>query len=221
MPETDHSDNAWPAGFDPSDYDALLFDLDGTLVDTMALHGRAYGEVFADLGYRLTMEDYLAGIGPPARVAIRAYARAAGMGEIDDQTVGDIHGRKKVRFGEVLARDGARALPASRLIAKWTSTRAMAVVSSGNRDGVQRILDHMGWAASLGAVVTGDDTAEGKPGPAPYLRAASLLKVAPGRCLAFEDTPSGIAAAKAAGMDVIDVTRPGVIHRRPIQAEAE
>ncbi|CDZ25171.1 HAD family phosphatase [Neorhizobium galegae] len=218
MPESDLNTDTWPADLDLSGYDALLFDLDGTLVDTMTVHGRAYGEVFAHLGHRLKMEDYLAAIGPPARVAIRSYARAAGMGEIDDQMVANIHALKKARFGEVLARDGARALPASSLIEKWRGRRAMAVVSSGNRDGVTRILDHMGWTASLSAVVTGDDTVEGKPAPAPYLRAAELLQVSPALCLAFEDTVSGISAARAARMDVIDVTRPGMIHRRSVQA---
>ncbi|MFE3837879.1 HAD family hydrolase [Pseudogemmobacter sonorensis] len=203
----------WPEAVDTSPWQALCFDLDGTLVDTMALHGQAYGEVFADLGHPLGMAQYLAHIGPPARIAIRLYARAAGMGEIADQTVAEIHAAKKARFRAVLARDGAAGLPASALIARHAGRLPMAVVSSGNRDGVELILRHMGWREALAAVVSGDDTLRGKPAPDPYLLGAERLGVAPGRCLAFEDTETGIGSALAAGMAVVDVTRPGRILR--------
>lgn len=214
MSGADNECAGWPADIDLSGYHALLFDLDGTLVDTMELHGRAYGAVFAALGYRLGMADYLDGIGPPARVAIRAYARSAGMGELQDAEVERIHALKKTRLHSELAEHGVRALPTSRLMDRSVGKMPLAVVSSGNRNGVELILDHMGWLDLFDAVVAGEDTAEGKPAPAPYLRAAELLGVAPGRCLVFEDTESGIRAGLAAGMDVVDVTQPGVLHRQ-------
>jgi HAD superfamily hydrolase (TIGR01509 family) len=202
----------WPLDHDLSGFGALLFDLDGTLVDTMPLHGLAYAAVFESLGYPFTMEDYLAHVGPPARVAIPAFALAAGMGVIDDDMIATIHREKKGRFKEVLARERAPALAAAGLLARHAGRTPMALVTSGNRDGAEAILGTMGWREYFGAVITGDDVTKGKPYPEPYLTAAALLGVAPARCLVFEDTEAGIASGLAAGMSVIDVTQPGAIH---------
>lgn len=202
----------WPLAYNLDAYDALLFDLDGTLVDTMPLHGLAYAAVFEGLGHRFTLDDYHANVGPPARVAIPAFALAAGMGTIDDAMIATIHREKKIRFKEVLAREKAPSLAASALLARHAGNKAMALVSSGNRDGVEAILATMGWRAYFGAVISGDDVTQGKPHPEPYLMSAAALGVAPERCLVFEDTQAGILSGTAAGMSVIDVTQPGVIH---------
>ena len=209
----DVSVEPWPLGVDLSVYDALLFDLDGTLVDTMPLHGLAYASVFDARGHRFTMDDYLANVGPPARIAIPAFAAAAGMGEIDDAMIAALHAEKKAHFKTVLRQEKAPALIASHLLARYAGTIPMALVSSGNRDGVEAILETMAWRPHFGAVVSGDDVAQGKPHAEPYLAGAALLDVAPARCLVFEDTPVGIASGLAAGMTVIDVTQAGVIHR--------
>lgn len=208
---------AWPLACDLDSYEALLFDLDGTLVDTMPLHGLAYAAVFEGMGYAFTLNDYLAHVGPPARVAIPAFALAAGMGEIGDEMIATIHGQKKVRFQDVLARERAPSLAASALLARYAGKKAMALVSSGNRDGVEAILRTMGWRDYFGAVVSGDDVTHGKPHPEPYLTGAALLGVVPERCVVLEDAQAGILSGTAAGMHVIDVTQPGVIHPPGVQ----
>lgn len=206
-------EDVWPLSHDFMPYDALLFDLDGTLVDTMPLHGLAYAAVFEGMGYPFTMADYLAHVGPPARIAIPGFALAAGMGAIDDAMIAHIHADKKLRFKEVLAREKAPSLAASALLARYAGRKPMALVSSGNRDGVEAILGTMGWRDYFGAVVSGDDVTKGKPHAEPYLTGARLLGVDPARCLVFEDTEAGIASGLTAGMAVIDVTQDGVIHR--------
>lgn len=203
--------DSWPLSCNFEPFEALLFDLDGTLVDTMPLHGLAYGEVFAGLGHHFTLDDYLAHVGPPARVAIPAFAKAAGMGVIGEDVVASIHREKKIRFKDVLAREKAPSLTAAALLARFAGRKPMALVTSGNRDGVEAILRTMGWRDQFGAVVTGDDVTNGKPHPDPYLMGARLLGVRPEACLVLEDTQSGIDAAIAAGMSVIDVTQPGAI----------
>lgn len=202
---------SWPLSCDAGQFEALLFDLDGTLVDTMPMHGKAYADVFATRGYRLSMADYLAHVGPPARVAVPLFMAAAGMRDITDEVAGAVHREKQLRFAELLATEAVPTLPASQLLARFQGEKPMALVSSGNRGGVDAIIAALGWADYFGAVVTGDDVTRGKPDPEPYLRAAALLGVAPGQCLAFEDTESGVSAAVAAGMSVIDLTRPGVL----------
>jgi beta-phosphoglucomutase family hydrolase len=208
----------WPLGWDLADYDALLFDLDGTLVDTMPLHCQAYADVFAARGYRFTMQDYLDNVGPPAAITIPAFVAAVGMAAIDEPGVKRIHQEKKQRFREILETGQLPILPTSALIEAHHARKPMAVVSSGNRDGVEAILRAAGWIDLFGCIVTGDDVTQGKPHPEPFLRAAQALGVAPGRCMVFEDTQSGIDGALAAGMSVIDVTAPGaVMHGRGAQ----
>jgi beta-phosphoglucomutase len=203
----------WPLSLPLDGYRGAFFDLDGTLVDTMPLHGRAYIRAFAAMGHVLTLDDYLRHIGPPARIAIRSFARAAGMDGIDDAAVAAIHAAKKRHFHDVLAEDAAMPLPASDLLRRLAGAMPLALVSSGNRDGVTAILAGMGWTGMFGHVVTGDDVARGKPAPDPYLMAAEALAVAPGTAVAFEDTEAGWVSARAAGMTVVDVTTPGRVLR--------
>ena len=203
----------WPLSLDLSGFDALLFDLDGTLIDTMPLHGLAYAAVFRSLGHDFTMADYLANVGPPARVAIPAFALAAGMGAIDEEMIQTIHREKKRHFKIVLERQKAPSLTASGLLLRYAGKMPIGLVSSGNRDGVEAILKSMDWQTHFGTVVSGDDVAQGKPHPEPYLAGAMRLGVRPERCLVFEDTRAGIQSGLAAGMTVIDVTQPGVMHR--------
>jgi HAD superfamily hydrolase (TIGR01509 family) len=189
------------------DFDALLFDLDGTLVDTMPVHHRAYAEVFAARGVTLTLADYMSAIGGPAKEAIPHMLQAAGVQAVGRDDVSIIHERKKAVFDRMLRAMPPQPLPAATLLKASAGTKKLALVSSGNRNGVLAILDIMGWREVFGAIVTGDDVTKGKPHPEPYLSASTLLDVLPGRCLAFEDAEAGIMSARAAGMSVIDVTQ--------------
>lgn len=188
-------------------YDALLFDLDGTLVDTMPLHHRAYAEVFAARGAELTLADYMAAVGAPARQAIPVMLRSAGVSSTPPDEVLTIHRDKKTAFARILRSSTPSTLPASKLLQAVTGDKKLALVSSGNRDGVLAILAAMGWTGLFGAIISGDDVINGKPDPEPYLKAAATLGVAPARCLVLEDAEAGLASGRAAGMSVIDVTQ--------------
>lgn len=187
------------------DYGALLFDLDGTLVDTMPLHYRAYAQVFAKLGLTLTEPAFMSVVGAPAPVAIPKMLAAIGADARDSAEVAAIHEAKKAAFLAILADAPPRALPASAVLAEWHERKPTALVSSGNRAGVNAIVERMGWQGWFDAIVGGDETARGKPHPDPYLHAATMLGVDPAICLVFEDTDDGLAAATSAGMGRIDV----------------
>ena len=201
----------WPLSCALDGFGALLFDLDGTLVDTMPLHCLAYAQVFAARGYTFTMNDYLDHVGPPAAITIPAFAAAVGMPPIDDAEARTIHQEKKQRFRALLETKPVPTLPASGLLDRYHGQIPMAIVSSGNRNGVEAILRNLGWLDLFGGVITGDDVEQGKPHPEPFLLGAEALGVAPERCVVLEDTQSGIAGARAAGMSVIDVTVPGAL----------
>lgn len=187
------------------DYGALLFDLDGTLVDTMPLHYRAYAEVFRARGLTLTEPAFMSVIGAPAPIAIPKMLATIGAEPVDEAEVRAIHQAKKRAFSGILTHTAPHALPASAVLEAWHGRKPIALVSSGNREGVDAIVGCMGWTGWFDAILGGDETGRGKPYPDPYLRAAKMLGVEPGTCMVFEDTEDGLAAADAAGMARVDV----------------
>ena len=184
--------------------DAAIFDLDGTLVDTMPLHYEAYRRTFAEHGLALSEDAFYAHIGGIASETIPKFAAACGAAQLPAQ-VAELHARKKAHAAELIASADIPLLPAAQLLDVLAGRVPLALASSGARAGVDAVLARMGWSALFTAVITGDDTARGKPAPDPFLLAADKLRVPPAACLVFEDTDDGMAAARAAGMRAVDV----------------
>ena len=187
-------------------FDAWLCDLDGTLAATMALHYRAYAAVFARLGGTLSRADFDALVGPPARVTIPLFARAAGLDLSAIPTTDALHSAKKAELDELVAAGEVEPLEAAALVLDAPDHIRIAVVTSGNRQGATAIIAAIGLKKRVSFIISGDDVTHGKPDPEPYALAAERLGIAPDRCLVLEDHPDGIASATAAGMTVIDVT---------------
>jgi HAD superfamily hydrolase (TIGR01509 family) len=196
---------AWAASERPVEaFEALLFDLDGTLVDTLPVHHRAYAEVFAAQGLQLSFEQYRANAAAPARISIPRFLLAAGADPAAFD-VGVIHAAKKARLAELMERTSVLQLPAAAILRLHAGRLPLGLVTSAARAGAELILRSQGWSNVFQAVVTGDDVGRGKPHPEPYLAAAAALRVRPETCLVFEDAPEGIEAALAAGAAVVDV----------------
>jgi beta-phosphoglucomutase-like phosphatase (HAD superfamily) len=123
--------------------------------------------------------------------------------------------RKENIFLE-LSSEVAAIEPVVALARVWHGKLPLAVASGGHRRIVMNTLKALGIAQLFNAVVTAEDYLRGKPAPDPFLEAARRLNVAPEGCLVFEDTQTGVAAAKAAGMAYVLVppmvrsTKPGV-----------
>ena len=98
--------------------------------------------------------------------------------------------------------------PVVELVHQFHGAKPLAVASGGTREIVTKILSALGILKKFDAVITTEDYRQGKPAPDPFLEAARRLGVAPERCLVFEDTTAGIAAAKAAGMQWVLVEPP-------------
>lgn len=188
-----------------SRFQVLLFDLDGTLADTMSLHYRAYAEALREWGGELTREAFDAVAGGPAAHTIPQFiARSQPTGEAP--TAADVHIAKKRVLDRLLLESAPNLLAVAALVPRFNTTHRLGVVTSGNRYGATNLLERLfGQPSPFAIVVTGDDVVNGKPHPAPYLLAAQQLNVAGDDCLVFEDHPAGIASAQAAGMMVIDV----------------
>lgn len=180
-------------------FDAALFDMDGTLVDTERLLYRGWREIVARRGGDFTTFDYARIIGRPDLDCCRIVIEHFGLGE--DPALWREEYKQIVYAmmdrGELALRPYAETI----LIALSVARMPLALVTSGSREHAERSLGPYRLLGLFRAIVTADTPglAARKPDPAPYLLAAKLLGVDPARCVAFEDSSSGVKAARAAG----------------------
>jgi mannitol-1-/sugar-/sorbitol-6-phosphatase len=168
---------------------AILVDLDGTLIDSVASSERAWG-AFARRRGLDEGETHRFAMGRPTRetvaLLVPAAERVAEQAQIDRDEVDDA--------GSVVAYPGAAELLAGPI--------PIAVVTSGSTELATARLRGAGLEPPA-VMITADSITEGKPAPEPFLLGARALGVDPARCLALEDAPSGIASARAAGIPVV------------------
>lgn len=178
----------------------LIFDCDGTLVDTMPLHWRAWQTLTHRYGFTFTEAQFYALGGVPTREILRRLAREQSL-PLDPQVIAR---EKEEAYLELLPQ--ARPIPEIIAIAQQNQgLRPMAVATGGTHRIMDRVLGQLGIGHLFQAVVTSEDVTQPKPAPDIFLEAARRLGVAPADCLAFEDTDLGMQAIRAAGMDAVDV----------------
>jgi alpha,alpha-trehalose phosphorylase len=192
-----------------SPYEAVLFDLDGVLTSTAALHARCWKLVFDDvLDKPFDPErDYLAHVdGKPRFDGVRDMLRARGV-ELDDAAIHEIADRKQELVERALESEGVEAFPGS---VQWIEhlrahgVRTAVVSSSANCD---EVLHAAGITCLFETTVDGRDVVElglsGKPAPDGFLEAARRLEVAPERTVVVEDALAGVAAGRAGGFGLV------------------
>jgi HAD superfamily hydrolase (TIGR01509 family) len=179
-------------------YDAILFDLDGTLVDTESIALATAMAAFAAHGItagRAFLESLIGKDDATGTRLMRAAFPGADLDAIDRA------------HRDAFARETAHSLPlkpgAASLLAGLPQPKAL--VTSSRRDSALRKLAVAGLAGHFAEVITFDDVAAPKPAPEPYLLAAARLGVDPARCLVFEDSEPGAEAAHRAGCRVVQV----------------
>jgi HAD superfamily hydrolase (TIGR01509 family) len=180
---------------------AILFDMDGTLLDTQPIWDRAISAGAARLGIHVTHDGLKSLVGVSTQDTARYLLGLAGL-TASDSLVAETctHIRTLVAYefaGPIPWRPGAQATLHAVRMAKIRT----ALVTSTCRDLTELALGTLG--RNFDAVVCGDDVKEGKPGPAPYIQAAQLLGVDPADCVAIEDSRPGFLSARAAGCAVI------------------
>jgi HAD superfamily hydrolase (TIGR01509 family) len=188
---------------------AVLFDMDGLLVDTEPLWTVAEVELAAHLGAVWTDELKAAVVGTRIESAVPAMLRGLGQ-EPTPAMVADTTARLLARMVELFA-GPLTALPGA--VDLLTRLRAagvpVALVSSSYRVLVDAVLTRLGLAFDV--TIAGDEVGQAKPHPEPYLTASRLLHVPAGSCVVLEDSPAGVASGEAAGCAVVAVPNaPGV-----------
>jgi HAD superfamily hydrolase (TIGR01509 family) len=181
---------------------ALLFDLDGTLVDSDAIHLAAFQRVFAPLGVAVDQVTYNRSIHGSSNDRIGKLFLPHLTPELQRAALEEKEAVYRANLADIEPIPGAPELLdfADRL------GLGRAVVTNAPRANVEAALAALGLAARLSIVVVGSELERSKPDPLPYLRGLELTKAAACRSVAFEDSPPGVRSAAAAGLAVVGIT---------------
>lgn len=195
---------------------AVLFDFDGTLVDSEYLHHQSWLAATEPWGVALGWDDYREQlVGKSDRYASEFFLRLAGLEPTGARVA--LGRERKQRAYRLRAVEELTIVPAVREWIREASRRVpLGVVSSSAAPDVVPILKRQGVAACMSCTVCGNDVEALKPDPAPYSLAYAKLKglagvEAPARCLVFEDSDTGVRSARAAGMTVDKLESPDVL----------
>ena len=177
----------------------LIFDCDGTLVDTAPAHYGALVQGLKGLGLTMGSDWYFERVGLTPAALFDAFQEVVGPFDRDrviaDYTVAYQEGLARLKEVEVIAA----------IAREWKGRVPMAVASNGTRLNVEMTLRSTGLMELFDTVVVAADVRAGKPEPDIFLEAARRMGVAADRCVVFEDSDEGLEAAKRAGMDGRDI----------------
>ncbi|WP_024547614.1 fructose-1-phosphate/6-phosphogluconate phosphatase [Siccibacter turicensis] len=181
-------------------YDGLIFDMDGTLLDTEPTHRKAWHQVLTKYGMRFDEQAMVALNGSPT------WRIAQTVIELNNASL-DPHqlAQEKTAAVRAMLLDDVRSLPLIEVVKTWYGRRPMAVGTGSESALAEALLAHLGIRHYFNAVVAADHVEHHKPAPDTFLRCAELMGVAPEKCVVFEDADFGIQAARLAGMDAVDV----------------
>jgi beta-phosphoglucomutase len=183
---------------------AVLWDLDGTLVDSREYHWIAWRDTMATEGMQLSYERFLESFGLKNDRILRGWLGDA----LSDPEVARIGDAKEALYRKLAVDGGLAALPGA---AEWVerlhaSGWRQAVASSAPRENVEVMLRVLKLDRCFDAIAAAEDVTRGKPDPQIFLAAASRVGARPAEAIVVEDAPAGVEAARAAGMRCIGVS---------------
>jgi len=186
---------------------AVLWDMDGTLIDSEEFHWISWRNALADEGITITHEQFLSSFGQRNDSILPQWLGTAATPE----RIEKIAKAKEDLYRHLIFRDGISPLPG---VADWVDRLhkqgwLQAIASAAPRANVEAVLQALSATHIFQAIVSAEDVHRGKPDPEVYLMAASRVGVPPERCVVVEDAAAGIEGARRAGMRSIGVSRNG------------
>ena len=186
---------------------AVLWDMDGTLIDSEGFHWISWRDTMANEGVAITHEQFLSSFGQRNDSIIPRWLGAAATPERIER----IADAKEELYRHLVRKNGISPLPG---VACWVRRLhehgwLQAIASSAPRANINVILEALAAAHYFQAIVSAEDVRRGKPDPEVYLTAASRVGASPERCIVVEDAVAGIEGARRAGMSSIGVSRNG------------
>ncbi len=186
---------------------AVLWDMDGTLIDSAECHWQAWRDSMSREGFPVTHGQFLATFGQRNDSILRQWLGEKATPELIER-IGDT---KEAIYRQHVREHGIAPLPGA---LEWVNRLhrqgwKQAIASAAPRANIETILDVLQASGCFQAIVSADDVHRGKPDPEVFLSAATKLGVAPKHCIVVEDVEHGIEAARAAGMKSIGVSQNG------------
>ncbi len=185
-----------------SEFKGLIFDLDGTIADSMPMHFKSWCRALEEHGAPSVFPEdvFYAMGGRPTRDIVKIINGEQGL-KLDPNAVA----LSKKRFLLEILDEVELIEEVSEFAREHVGKVPMAIASGGSRLIVEKTLQILGISDWFDEVITADDVANGKPAPDIFLEAAERLGIAPGSCVVFEDGRAGIEGAREAGMEVVVV----------------
>ncbi|MBN1594491.1 HAD family phosphatase, partial [candidate division FCPU426 bacterium] len=181
---------------------AVIFDMDGVIINGMPYHAQAWQETFASVGLDITAEEVYEREGEAGPAAVAHFLKERGMDASLDE-VRDLIGKKERRFKEIAKVEVFEGVP-ELLQALRRQGKRLALVTGTARHELEIILP-VEIKQQFEIIITGDSVQRGKPDPEPYQKALAALGLTPEKALVIENAPLGIQSARAAGLDCLAV----------------
>jgi beta-phosphoglucomutase len=182
---------------------AVIWDLDGTLIDSSRYHWEAWQAVMAVENFSLTYDEYVADFGKRNDEILRGRLGA----DLPDEFVARVSLAKEEVYRDLIRTKGLNLLPGA---ARWLERLkaegwSQALATSAPRGNIDAVFAALGIEKFFDAVISSEEVKAGKPEPDVFLAAAAKMGVAPDDCIVIEDAPAGLEAARRAGMKSIGV----------------
>jgi beta-phosphoglucomutase family hydrolase len=178
----------------------LIFDMDGTLADSMPIHFKAWKLTAEENGFEYTHRQFLETAGMPTLKIVPAINKELGL-SLDPEKFSR---RKEELFLENI-KDVKLIEPVGDIVKRYYNKLPMSIGTGGKKDIAKLTLEILGFDKYFDIIVSAEDVVNHKPYPDTFLKCAELMRVEPEFCQVFEDGELGISAAKTAGMIVTDV----------------